>query len=275
MEILKRGSRGEAVVKLQRLLGIGDDGIFGYGTERAVKDFQRSRGLYPDGIVGKATWGELLKGITDDADISIIDGHINTHITLALGRKIKYIAIHYTAGSTSKRGTAMAIRNVFITRQASADYIVDDAEIVRINPDVRNYYCWAVGDKLNSTTGGGRLHGVATNKNTISIEICSTNKTGRVTNTNDSNWYFTDAVIDNCIELTKKLMEDLAEIVRVLNVVSVFAFAPTDLIQFLRVRRRSSADHNHRIRLFRQRESFFLSLLCCIANGIRNYYMIP
>lgn len=209
MEILKRGSRGEAVVKLQRLLGIGDDGIFGYGTERAVKDFQRSRGLYPDGIVGKATWGELLKGITDDADISIIDGHINTHITLALGRKIKYIAIHYTAGSTSKRGTAMAIRNVFITRQASADYIVDDAEIVRINPDVRNYYCWAVGDKLNSTTGGGRLHGMATNKNTISIEICSNllpNTTAAVPN--HGGWYFTDASLNNALKLVRCLMRE-------------------------------------------------------------------
>ena len=209
MEILKRGSRGEAVVKLQRLLGIGDDGIFGYGTERAVKDFQRSRGLYPDGIVGKATWGELLKGITDDADISIIDGHINTHITLAFGRKIKWIAIHYTAGSTSKRGTAMATRNVFITRQASADYVVDDAEIVRINPDVRNYYCWAVGDKLNSTTGGGRLHGMATNKNTISIEICSNllpNTTAAVPN--HGGWYFTDASLNNALKLVRYLMRE-------------------------------------------------------------------
>ena len=209
MEILKRGSRGEAVVKLQRLLGIGDDGVFGYGTERAVKDFQRSRGLYPDGVVGKATWGELLKGITNDSDISIIDGHINTHITLALGRKIKWIAIHYTAGSTSKKGTAMATRNVFITRQASADYVVDDAEIVRINPDVRNYYCWAVGDKLNSTTGGGRLHGMATNKNTISIEICSNllpNTTAAVPN--HGGWYFTDAALNNALKLVRCLMEE-------------------------------------------------------------------
>lgn len=209
MVVLKIGSKGEEVKRLQRLLGIGDDGIFGYGTERAVKDFQRSRGLYPDGIVGKATWGELLKGITDDADISIIDGHINTHITLALGRKIKYIAIHYTAGSTSKRGTAMATRNVFITRQASADFVVDDAEIVRINPDVRNYYCWAVGDKLNSTTGGGRLHGMATNKNTISIEICSNllpNTTAAVPN--HGGWYFTDAALENALKLVRHLMKE-------------------------------------------------------------------
>ena len=43
--VLRRDCKGEEVKTLQRLLGIGDDGILGYGTERAVKDFQRSRGL--------------------------------------------------------------------------------------------------------------------------------------------------------------------------------------------------------------------------------------
>ena len=38
--------------------------------------------------------------------------------------------------------------------------------------------------------------------------MCSTNSAKKVTNPNDTNWYFTDAVIDNCIELTKKLMEE-------------------------------------------------------------------
>lgn len=207
--VLRRGCKGEEVKTLQRLLGIGDDGIFGYGTERAVKDFQRSRGLYPDGVVGKATWGELLKGVVDDTDINIIDGHINTHISLSLGRKIKYIAIHYTAGSTSKRGTAMATRNVFLTRQASADYIVDDAEIVRINPDVRNYYCWAVGDNKNTITGGGRLYGYALNKNTISVEICSNllpNTTAAVPN--HDGWYFTDASLENAKKLVRHLMAE-------------------------------------------------------------------
>lgn len=209
MEILKRGSRGEAVVKLQRLLGIGDDGIFGYGTERAVKDFQRSRGLYPDGVVGKATWGELLKGVADDTDISIIDGHINTHINLALGRKIKYIAIHFTAGTSSRKGMALATRSAFLAREASADYVVDDVEIVRINPDVRNYYCWSVGDKLNSATGGGKLRSVANNKNTISIEICSNllPKTNAKI-PNHGGWYFTDASLNNALKLVRYLMKE-------------------------------------------------------------------
>ena len=39
---LKRGSEGPRVVQVQRWLGIGADGIFGPGTRRAVKRFQRA-----------------------------------------------------------------------------------------------------------------------------------------------------------------------------------------------------------------------------------------
>lgn len=210
MVVLRRGSKGEEVKTLQRLLGIGDDGIFGYGTERAVKDFQRRKMLYVDGVVGKNTWEELFKDISkEDADINIIDAHINTHITLALGRKIKYIAIHYTAGWTSKKGAAMATRNVFLSRKASADFVVDDFEIVRINPDVRNYYCWAVGDNKNTATGGGRLYGIATNKNTISIEICSNLLPNTASATpNHGGWYFTDASLENALKLVRYLMKE-------------------------------------------------------------------
>jgi N-acetylmuramoyl-L-alanine amidase len=38
----------------------GADGIFGAGTENAVKSFQRHHGLTVDGIVGKKTWDKLL-----------------------------------------------------------------------------------------------------------------------------------------------------------------------------------------------------------------------
>lgn len=38
------------------------DGSFGGGTQNAVEEFQAQRGLGVDGVVGKATWTELLKG---------------------------------------------------------------------------------------------------------------------------------------------------------------------------------------------------------------------
>ena len=57
--LLRRGSRGAAVKRLQEGLGIGADGIFGPGTEQAVKDFQTSNGLDADGLAGPETLAML------------------------------------------------------------------------------------------------------------------------------------------------------------------------------------------------------------------------
>lgn len=47
-------------VKLaQARLGIADDGRFGKGTLKAIRDFQSAHGLVADGIVGPKTWGAL------------------------------------------------------------------------------------------------------------------------------------------------------------------------------------------------------------------------
>lgn len=56
MSILKRGLKGVPVKRLQEKLGIGADGDFGPGTERAVKDFQKANGLAVDGIAGPDTF---------------------------------------------------------------------------------------------------------------------------------------------------------------------------------------------------------------------------
>src|SRR5919199_4577842 len=56
---LKRGSHGRYVVRVQRILGLHADGIFGRQTRRAVIRFQRRHHLTPDGIVGPATWAAL------------------------------------------------------------------------------------------------------------------------------------------------------------------------------------------------------------------------
>lgn len=68
---LRVGSRGEYVQMLQTYLNhisetytqipkLSTDGIFGSGTERAVKEFQRIFGLSPDGIVGPTTWAAII-----------------------------------------------------------------------------------------------------------------------------------------------------------------------------------------------------------------------
>jgi peptidoglycan DL-endopeptidase CwlO len=59
VELLRIGSRGPAVVKVQRKLGITADGIFGPHTRAAVRSFQNRHGLFVDGIVGPQTRGAL------------------------------------------------------------------------------------------------------------------------------------------------------------------------------------------------------------------------
>ena len=58
--LLKVGSKGEDVKKLQQKLGLGADGIFGKGTEEAIKSYQTKNGLTPDGIVGEQTWQKIM-----------------------------------------------------------------------------------------------------------------------------------------------------------------------------------------------------------------------
>lgn len=38
-----------------------EDGILGLNTDRAIRAFQKAKGLVVDGIVGKNTWGELIE----------------------------------------------------------------------------------------------------------------------------------------------------------------------------------------------------------------------
>lgn len=209
MEVIKKGSKGEAVKNLQKALGVGADGIFGANTEVAVKKFQSKAGLTPDGIVGAKTWAALERNPIDNkaVDDCVIYNPLSVHITTSKGRAIKYLAIHFTAGSSSKEGRAMTTKRTFETRDASADFCVDDRDIVQFNPDPRNYYCWAVGDK-RQITGGASLNGIALNKNTISIEICSSCKSGfSVANANHEGWYFTEAALNNAVKLAKILMK--------------------------------------------------------------------
>ncbi|PLT35526.1 L,D-transpeptidase family protein [Bacillus sp. V5-8f] len=59
--VLKKGSRGAEVKELQRTLTNlgystnGIDGVFGSGTDSAVRKFQKAKGLKVDGVVGPAT----------------------------------------------------------------------------------------------------------------------------------------------------------------------------------------------------------------------------
>lgn len=66
IRLIRAGERGSAVKdvqqRLNRVLGpLAVDGVFGSQTLRAVRDFQRERGLPADGIVGPETWRSLVE----------------------------------------------------------------------------------------------------------------------------------------------------------------------------------------------------------------------
>jgi peptidoglycan hydrolase-like protein with peptidoglycan-binding domain len=66
--LLKQGTRGDTVKKLQDKLGVAVDGQFGPGTEKAVREYQQKNGLVADGMAGPATLAhmKLFKDITEE-----------------------------------------------------------------------------------------------------------------------------------------------------------------------------------------------------------------
>ncbi|MFO0626120.1 MAG: peptidoglycan-binding domain-containing protein [Polyangiales bacterium] len=63
--VLKKGSRGDDVKALQESLnrfgyGLDADGIFGDGTDAAVRHLQKAFGYTVDGLVGEGTY-KLIK----------------------------------------------------------------------------------------------------------------------------------------------------------------------------------------------------------------------
>lgn len=152
-------------------------------------------------------------------NISITKKTSTHNTTAAAGRAIRYIVVHYTAGVTSKPGSAAGTASYFgsTPKWVSADFIVDDGGAVQYNGDIRNRYTWHCGGGKYNTKGGA-YYGKATNRNTIGIEVCSTNNTGKMTVANDSHWSFTDKVVSNLVELVKYLMAeygiDAAHVIR-------------------------------------------------------------
>lgn len=71
--ILKLGSEGEEVKKLQIKLGVDPIGKFGPKTDAAVKAWQAANGLAADGVVGPATWAKLMGESVQSAPVVITE----------------------------------------------------------------------------------------------------------------------------------------------------------------------------------------------------------
>lgn len=80
--LLKLGSEGEDVKKLQTKLGVDPIGKFGPKTDAAVRTWQAANGLTADGIVGDGTWAKMFSEgvvsaptiITEPAPVASIGG---------------------------------------------------------------------------------------------------------------------------------------------------------------------------------------------------------
>lgn len=111
---------------------------------------------------------------------------------------IEYIVIHYTGndGDTAARNAEYFHSNIV---KASAHYFVDDTTVVRTVPD--DCVAWSVGGNKYSDcnrTGGGKYYKVATNANTLNIELCDTVRDGVIEPTEET--------LANAVALVRELM---------------------------------------------------------------------
>jgi peptidoglycan hydrolase-like protein with peptidoglycan-binding domain len=120
---VERGDRGKTVRKLQRLLHVGADGVFGKGTVRSLKRFQRRRGMKADGVAGPATW-RALKRRTSSASSSRSGGR-----TASRGASVRLLQRRLGVGADGVfgPGTSRAVKRFQRRRGLSADGVVGPA----------------------------------------------------------------------------------------------------------------------------------------------------
>lgn len=113
---------------------------------------------------------------------------------------IRYIVIHYTANDGDHDESNAKYFQTARKPAASAHYFVDDDSVTQSVPD--NFVAYAVGGKKYAdcaATGGGRLYGKVTNANSISIEMCDTQRDGR--------YQAAEQTMANAAGLCRRLME--------------------------------------------------------------------
>ena len=136
-----------------------------------------------------------------------------TNTNYLANRSVEWIACHYTAGTTSKKGSALNLASCYKAGSisASSDFTVDDATVVQYNKDIKNRYTWGVGGNLYpsmSTSLGGKYYGICKNSNCINIEVCSNKVNKKSLLATDTDWYFTDSELDLTAQLIAKLMKE-------------------------------------------------------------------
>lgn len=113
--------------------------------------------------------------------------------------KPKFIVVHATADSGATAENEVTYFNKKTTTRASADIFVD-SDIRFYNNDILNRYCWSVGGR-KLATGGGSLHGIVKNNNSINVEMCCYKDQNGV-------WCINDQTYINTVFIIKDLMNE-------------------------------------------------------------------
>ncbi len=108
--IYRKGMRGNAVKRIQELLGVEADGNFGEVTRNAVMAFQREQGLKVDGIVGDNTIAKL----EEVCGVSVKDG---TAEVRRAKRTINEIIVHCSATIEGRDYTVADITKWHLARK--------------------------------------------------------------------------------------------------------------------------------------------------------------
>lgn len=93
MNTLKLGSKGDDVKVLQKYLGLKDSGVFDLITDQKVKEWQKSKGLTPNGIIDQKSWEIILQKQTTtskQSSIGISNGMLNFICQYETGHKFGY-----------------------------------------------------------------------------------------------------------------------------------------------------------------------------------------
>lgn len=179
MAVYKIGSRGDEVKQIQKALCLKADGIFGRGTEAAVKKFQKENGLFADGVVGKKTLEKLMPQFDTDLSpiiepvslIDIEDYFLPKKEYLSGKYSNDYIILHHTAGhdnpkavidSWAKDSLGRVATEFVIGGQRSSDgRSIYDGKVVRSYPEGNQAYHI------------GKSGSAYMNTHSVGIELCN------------------------------------------------------------------------------------------------------
>ena len=177
--LLKIGSRGQQVKDLQEFLGADADGIFGKGTEAAVKVWQAANGLSADGLVGPDTWDAMGLATTDDSEKTfetsnglIVNRHFLPQGEYKNGPTNKeYLFLHHTAGWNNPfnvidqwgRDSRGAVATEFVLGGPSVKGNNDEFDGVMVQAFPEGGYGWHLGKN-----GSQHMH-----THSVGIEVCN------------------------------------------------------------------------------------------------------